>query len=167
MLSSASLIHHPPEPGRRRDEVRALPAAPCAAGLYTPDALRTVDMRTDTLTMPSPDMRRAMVNAELGDDVFGEDPTVNRLQDVAAERFGKESALFVSSGTMGNLLGVLVNARSGQEIIADTDSHVFVNEGGGAASLGGIQIRTVSTPRGVMSPEQVESAIRPTDDVHQ
>ena len=129
--------------------------------------MRLVDLRSDTLTMPSPEMRRLMTEAELGDDVFGEDPTVNRLQDVAAERMGKEAALFVSSGTMGNLLGVLVNARSGQEIIADTDSHVFVNEGGGAASLGGIQIRTVSTPRGVMSPEQVERAIRPTDDVHQ
>ena len=129
--------------------------------------MRLVDLRSDTLTMPSPEMRQAMSNAQVGDDVFGEDPTVNRLQDVAAERMGKEAALFVSSGTMGNLLGVLVNARSGQEIIADTDSHVFVNEGGGAASLGGIQIRTVSTPRGVMSPEQVERAIRPTDDVHQ
>src|SRR5437879_7621590 len=140
--------------------------SPGAAGLYTPDALRIVDMRTDTLTMPSPDMRRAMANAELGDDVFGEDPTVNRLQDVAAERFDKESALFVSSGTMGNLLGLLVNARHGEELIADADSHVFLAEAGGAAALGGIQIMPVRTEAGVMSPEQVAGAIRVEDQHH-
>jgi threonine aldolase len=113
--------------------------------------------------MPSPDMRRAMANAELGDDVFGEDPTVNRLQDVAAERLDKEAALFVSSGTMGNLLGLLVNARSGQELIADADSHVFLAEAGGAAALGGIQIMPVRTQGGIMEPEQVVEAIRPDD----
>src|SRR5438034_5543368 len=105
--------------------------------------MRVVDLQYDTLTMPSPEMRRLMAGAELGDDVFGEDPTVNRLQEVAAERMGKDAALFVSSGTMGNLLGILVNARRGQEVIADADSHVFVNEGGGAATLGGVQIRTI------------------------
>jgi threonine aldolase len=125
--------------------------------------LRIVDLRTDTLTMPSPDMRRAMASAELGDDVFGEDPTVNRLQDVAAERLDKEAALFVSSGTMGNLLGLLVNARSGQELIADADSHVFLAEAGGAAALGGIQIMPVRTEAGIMEPEQVVEAIRPDD----
>jgi threonine aldolase len=125
--------------------------------------LRIVDLRTDTLTMPSPDMRRAMANAELGDDVFGEDPTVNRLQDVAAERLDKEAALFVSSGTMGNLLGLLVSARSGQELIADADSHVFLAEAGGAAALGGIQIMPVRTQGGIMEPEQVVEAIRPDD----
>ncbi|HEX9099950.1 MAG TPA: low-specificity L-threonine aldolase [Candidatus Dormibacteraeota bacterium] len=125
--------------------------------------MRSVDVRTDTLTMPSPDMRRAMANAELGDDVFGEDPTVNRLQDVAAERFGKEAALFVSSGTMGNLLGLLVNARSGEELIADADAHVFLAEAGGAAALGGIQIMPVRTEAGIMEPKQVAEAIRPDD----
>ena len=122
-------------------------------------------MRSDTLTMPSPDMRRAMADAELGDDVFGEDPTVNRLQEVAAERLGKEAALFVSSGTLGNLIGILVSARSGQEIIADADSHVFLSEAGGAATLGGIQIMPVTTSAGIMTPEQVANAIR-TDDQH-
>jgi threonine aldolase len=131
--------------------------------LYTPDALRIVDVRTDTLTMPSPDMRRAMADAELGDDVFGEDPTVNRLQDVAAEMLNKEAALFVSSGTMGNLLGLLVNARSGEELIADADSHVFLAEAGGAAALGGIQIMPIRTEGGIMEPEQVAKAIRPED----
>ena len=131
--------------------------------MYTRDALRIVDVRTDTLTMPSPDMRRAMANAELGDDVFGEDPTVNRLQDVAVEMFDKEAALFVSSGTMGNLLGLLVNARSGEEVIADADAHVFLAEAAGAAALGGIQIMPVGTERGIMEPEQVAQAIRPDD----
>jgi threonine aldolase len=129
--------------------------------------VRVVDLRSDTLTMPSPEMRRAMHDAELGDDVFGEDPTVNRLQEVAAERMGKEAALFISTGTMGNLLGLLVNARSGQEVICDTQSHVFLNEGGGAAALGGIQLRPLEPRRGVLAPEQVEAAMRPTDDDHQ
>lgn len=124
---------------------------------------RIVDVRTDTLTMPSPDMRRAMANAELGDDVFGEDPTVNRLQDRAADVFGKEAALFVSSGTMGNLLGLLVNARSGEEVIADADAHIFLAEAAGAAALGGIQIMPVRTEGGIMEPEQVAEAIRPND----
>ncbi len=124
---------------------------------------RIVDMRTDTLTMPSPGMRTAMANAELGDDVFGEDPTVNRLQDVAADMFGKEAALFVSSGTMGNLLGLLVNARSGEEVIADADSHVFMAEAAGAAALGGIQIMPLRTEAGILEPEQVAEAIRPDD----
>jgi threonine aldolase len=125
--------------------------------------LRIVDLRTDTLTMPSPDMRRAMANAELGDDVFGEDPTVNRLQDVAAEMLDKEAALFVSSGTMGNLLGLLVNVRSGEELIADADAHVFMAEAAGAAAIGGIQIMPVRTEGGIMEPEQIADAVRPDD----
>jgi threonine aldolase len=108
-------------------------------------------------------MRRAMAEAELGDDVYGENPAVNRLQDVAADRLGKESALFVSSGTMGNLIGVLVNARSGQEIIADADSHIFLSEAAGAATLGGIQIMPVRTEAGIMTPEQIANAVRPND----
>jgi len=127
--------------------------------------LAIVDLRSDTFTMPSPEMRKAMYDAKLGDDVWGEDPTINRLQEVAAERLGKEAALFVSSGTMGNLLGILVSARSGQEIIADADSHTFLSEVGGAAALGGIQIMPVKTEAGIMTPEQVADAIR-VDDVH-
>ena len=124
-------------------------------------------MRSDTLTLPTAAMRQAMAEAPLGDDVYGEDPTVNRLQEAAAERLGTEDALLVPSGTMGNLLGVLVNARSGQEIIADADSHVFLSEGGGAAALGGIQVRPLATERGVLSAAQVATAVRPTDDDHQ
>src|SRR3979409_336286 len=100
-------------------------------------------------------MRRAMAAGELGDDVFGEDPSINRLQEAAAERLGKEAALFVSSGTMGNLIGILVGPRSGQEIIADAEAHTFLSEAGGAATLGGIQIMPVSTEAGIMTPEQV------------
>jgi threonine aldolase len=129
--------------------------------------MRTIDLRSDTVTLPTTEMLQAMASAPLGDDVYGEDPTVNRLQDVAAERMGKEAALFVSSGTLGNLLGLLVNARSGQEVIADASSHVFMSEAAGAAAVGGIQIRQVITERGVMSPEQTAAVIRPPHDTHQ
>jgi threonine aldolase len=124
------------------------------------------DLRSDTLTMPTPDMRRAMAEAELGDDVFGEDPTVNRLEERAAGLLGKEAAVFVTSGTMGNLLAVLSLARSGQEVIADAGAHVFMSEGGGAAALGGVQLRQVGTDAGVMTAGQVRDAVRPTDDYH-
>lgn len=129
--------------------------------------MASVDLRSDTLTMPTEGMRRAMAAAELGDDVFGEDPTVNRLQERAAELTGKEAALLVASGTMGNLLGVLVNARNGQEVIADAESHLFNAEAAGAATLGGIQVRPLVTERGVLSAEQVRAAVRAADDPHQ
>ena len=116
--------------------------------------------------MPTAGMRRAMADAELGDDVFGEDPTINRLERRAAELMGKEAAVFVASGTMANLLGVLSFARSGQEVIADADSHLFVSEGAGAAALGGVQVRQIPTAAGVMAAEQVRAAVRPTDDYH-
>jgi threonine aldolase len=112
-------------------------------------------------------MLRAMTSAPLGDDVFGDDPTVNRLEETAADRMGKEAALFVASGTMGNLLGLLVSARSGQEVIAEAGSHLFMNEAAGAAVVGGIQVRQVPTERGILSPAQVLAALRPGDDDHQ
>jgi len=126
-----------------------------------------VDLRSDTLTMPGPDMRRAMAEAELGDDVFGEDPSINHLEARAAALMGKEAAVFVATGTMGNLLAILSLAGSGQEVIAEADSHLFQSEGAGAAALGGIQIRQVSTEVGVMSADQVRGAVRATDDHHQ
>ena len=126
-----------------------------------------VDLRSDTLTQPTDEMRRVMAAAPVGDDVYGEDPVVNRLQEAAAERLGKDAGLFVASGTMGNLLGLLAQARSGQEVIADADSHVFLYEAAGAASLGGIQVRQVATTVGVMTAAQVEAAVRPLDDDHQ
>src|ERR1700751_2375810 len=129
--------------------------------------MSAIDLRSDTVTLPTADMLRAMTRAPLGDDVFGDDPTVNRREETAAERVGKEAALFVASGTMGNLLGLLVSARPGQEVIADADSHVFLNGAAGAAMVGGIQIRQVRTERGVFRPEQVLAALRPADDDHQ
>ena len=126
-----------------------------------------IDLRSDTVTQPTQAMLQAMAAAPLGDDVYGDDPTVNRLQETAAERLGKEAALFVASGTMGNLLGVLVNARSGQEIIAEASSHLFLNEAAGTAVVGGIQVRQVPTERGVLAPEQVLAALRPRNDDHQ
>ena len=112
-------------------------------------------------------MRRAMVEAPLGDDVFGDDPTANKLLEVAAERMGKEAATFVPSGTMGNLIGIAVNAHSGEELIADAESHAFFYETAGAAAVCGVQIRPVATEAGVMSPDQVLGAVRPRDDPHQ
>ena len=126
-----------------------------------------IDFRSDTVAMPSPEMRHAMVEAPLGDDVFGDDPTTNQLLEAAAGRMGKAAATFVPSGTMGNLIGVAVNAQRGQELIADADSHVFYYETAGAAAVCGVQIRPVSTGAGVMSPEQVADAVRPRDDPHE
>src|SRR5437870_6797223 len=126
-----------------------------------------IDLRSDTVSLPSEEMRRAMAVAELGDDVFGEDPTVNRLEARAAELMGKEAALLVPSGTMGNLIGVLVNARAGHEVILEAESHVFHYEGGGSAIVGGIQLRPLPGTRGVLSPDQIEAALRPRTDEHQ
>ena len=130
-------------------------------------AASVIDLRSDTVTQPSEEMRRAMAGAELGDDVFGEDPTVNRLEARAAELMGKEAALLVPSGTMGNLVGLLVNARAGQEVILEAESHVFFYEGAGSAIVGGIQLRPLPGRRGVLSPEQIQGALRPRSDVHQ
>jgi threonine aldolase len=126
-----------------------------------------IDLRSDTVTMPTPEMRRAMVESSLGDDVFGDDPTTNRLLEVAAARMGKEAATFVPSGTMGNLIGVAVNAGRGEELIADADSHVFYYETAGAAAVCGVQIRPVHTQAGLMSPAQIADVVRPRDDTHQ
>ena len=112
-------------------------------------------------------MRQAMVTAPLGDDIFGDDPTTNKLLEVAARRMGKEKATFVPSGTMGNLIGIAVSAQRGQELIADADSHAFYYETAGAAAVCGVQIRAVPTAAGVMTPAQVVNAVRPRDDVHE
>ncbi len=124
-----------------------------------------IDLRSDTVTKPTPGMRRAMAEAEVGDDVYGEDPTVNRLEQRAADLMGKEQALFVSSGTMGNLLGLLVNAAAGQEVVLDSESHIFRYEGGGPGALAGVQLRPLVTERGIISADQLEDAIRPTDEI--
>jgi threonine aldolase len=108
-------------------------------------------------------MRDAMARAEVGDDVWEEDPTVKRLEEMAARRMGKEAALFVSSGTQGNLVSLLAQTRPGQEIILDADSHVFNYEVGGAAMLGGLQTHPVQTARGFLTAEQVTERIRPAN----
>ena len=126
--------------------------------------MRVVDLRSDTVTHPSEEMRRAMYEAELGDDVFGDDPTLNRLEAMAAERFGKEAAVFVASGTMGNLVSVLAHTTRGDEIILGNQSHIFRSEAGGSSVLGGVSFHTVpNDERGMLDADDVRAAIRPND----
>ena len=125
--------------------------------------MSVIDLRSDTVTQPTPEMRRAMAEAELGDDVFGEDPTVNRLQEKAAELTGKEAALFIPSGTMGNQLGVLVNAARGASMLVEAQCHTFVYEAGGAAVTGGVQLVPIATERGLITPEQIAALVTPDD----
>jgi threonine aldolase len=128
--------------------------------------MRIVDLRSDTITRPTQAMRRAMAEAEVGDDVFGEDPTVKQLEEMAAERLGKEEALFVTSGTMGNLVSLMVHCGRGEEFILGDQSHTFFYEQGGSAGLGGIHPRTVPNhPDGTMALHDIEAAIR-QDDIH-
>ena len=128
--------------------------------------MKTIDLRSDTVTLPTPAMREAMYRAEVGDDVYGEDPTVNRLEAMAAQRMGKEAGLFVVSGTMGNLVALLTHCQRGDEVILGDQSHSFVYEAGGSAALGGIHPRPLpNQPDGTLDLAQVEAAIRP-ENVH-
>ncbi len=128
--------------------------------------MQPVDLRSDTLTRPSQAMRQAMASAEVGDDVFGEDPTVNRLEELAAQKMGKESALFVASGTMANLVSLLTHCGRGDEIILGDQAHIFFYEQGGCAALGGIHPRTVpNQPDGTLDLADLEAAVR-ADNVH-
>ena len=125
-----------------------------------------IDLRSDTVTKPTPEMREAMAEAEVGDDVYGDDPTVNRLEQLAAENMGKEAALFVPSGTMGNLLALLVHCQRGDEVILGNQSHIYLNEAGGMSALGGIQPCPIrNQPDGTLALDQVLASIR-TEDVH-
>ena len=126
-----------------------------------------VDLRSDTVTKPTEAMRRAMAQAEVGDDVVGEDPTVNRLEEMSAEMMGKEAALFTASGTMSNLLSVLALCGRGDEVVMGSQAHMFWNEVGGASALGGVQIRLVQNDdQGRVDPAEVEAAIRPGGNLH-
>lgn len=122
---------------------------------------KIIDLRSDTVTKPSPEMRRAMAEAEVGDDVFMEDPTVNRLQERAAQIFGREAALFVPSGTMGNLTCIVVHTRPGQEVICEEKGHIYNYEMASMSALAGVLPRVISAEDGIMSWEQISRAIRP------
>lgn len=126
-----------------------------------------IDLRSDTVTKPTPEMRRAMAEAAVGDDVYGEDPTVNRLQEISADLMGKEAGLFVPSGTMGNLAAILAHCNRGDEVILGNYSHTFLYEAGGYAVLGGVHPNLIPNQKdGTLALDDIESAIRP-DDPHQ
>ena len=126
--------------------------------------MKTIDLRSDTVTCPTPEMRAAMARADVGDDVYGEDPTVNRLEAMAAERTGQEAALFVASGTQGNLLGLLAHCERGDEYIAGQQAHCYKFEGGGAAVLGSIQPQPVEMePDGTLDLARVAAVVKPVD----
>ena len=119
-----------------------------------------VDLRSDTVTRPTSGMRRAMAEAALGDDVFGEDPTVNRLERYVADLLGKEAAIYAPSGTMTNQIGVLVHAGRGEEVLLHREAHVFRYEAGAPAMIGGVQVRTLEGDGGKVSPETLRAAVR-------
>jgi threonine aldolase len=121
---------------------------------------KVIDLRSDTVTKPSPAMRRAMAEAEVGDDVYIEDPTVNRLQARAAEIFGREAGLFVPSGSMGNLVCIMAQAMRGQEVICEAAGHVYNYEMASMSALGGVLPRVIPTADGIMAWEQISPAIR-------
>jgi len=122
---------------------------------------KIIDLRSDTVTKPSPEMRRAMAEAEVGDDVFMEDPTVNRLQERAAQIFGREAALFVPSGSMGNLTCIIAHTRPGQEVICEGKGHIYNYEMAAMSAVAGTLPRVVSAEDGIMTWEQISRAIRP------
>ena len=124
-----------------------------------------IDLRSDTVTKPTEEMRRAAFDAEVGDDVYKEDPTVNKLEEVAANILGKEAALFVTSGTQGNQIAVLTHCRPGNEILLEAESHIFYYESGAVAALAGVQTRTIQGVNGQMDPFAIKAAIR-GDDQH-
>jgi threonine aldolase len=127
--------------------------------------MKIIDLRSDTVTLPSDEMREAACDADLGDDVFCEDPTVNRLQERAAQLTGKEAALLVSSGTMGNLVCMLTHCQRGEEVILGDLSHMFLNEGGSIATVGGIHPHTIpNQPDGTLRLGDIEGAIRGEND---
>ena len=124
-----------------------------------------IDLRSDTVTRPTEGMRRAMLAAPVGDDVFGEDPTVNRLEEYVADLLGKEAALYAPSGTMTNQIGVHLSTSPGEEVLMHEGSHIFVYEAGAPAMLSGVQLRTLPGENGVLDPEAVRAAVRP-ENVH-
>src|SRR5437868_9712442 len=126
-----------------------------------------IDLRSDTVTLPTPAMREAMYHAEVGDDVYHEDPTINRLQEIAAERLGKEAAIFVPSGTMGNTASILAHAGRGEAVIVGNQSHIYHYEVGGASTLGGSPMVVVQTnPQGMLDLHEIQTNISDGSDEH-
>jgi threonine aldolase len=127
-----------------------------------------IDLRSDTVTQPTPAMREAMAKAAVGDDVYGDDPTINRLQELAAAKLGKEAGLFVPSGTMGNLAAILTHCTRGDEVIMGKHSHTFLHEGGGISTLGGIHsCQLTEQADGSLALDEIEVAIRNPEDDHE
>nr|WP_239312103.1 MULTISPECIES: GntG family PLP-dependent aldolase [unclassified Frankia] len=122
---------------------------------------RLIDLRSDTVTRPTPGMREAMARAEVGDDCYGEDPTVAALEERVADLFGHEAAVFVPSGTMGNQICLRLLVPPAEELLCDADAHIVTYEGGGAAQHGGISTRTIVSPRGILQPDAVAQQLRP------
>ena len=123
-----------------------------------------IDLRSDTVTRPTPAMRAAMNHAEVGDDVFGEDPTVNRLEERVARTLGKEAALFVPSGTMSNQIGIKTHTVPGDELLCESSCHIYLYEVGGAAVLSGVTCRTFEGKHGILDVSQLEGCVRPVND---
>ncbi len=129
--------------------------------------MKYADFRSDTVTWPTREMREAMLEAEVGDDVYGDDPTVGRLEALAAERVGKEAALFVPTGTMGNQLAVFTHIQRGEEVIIAEDNHIVAHEAGGAAIIAGAQLRCLPSVKGKMALSDIERTIRIGNDIHE
>lgn len=129
------------------------------------DAMRYIDIRSDTVTLPTQKMRQAMFEAEVGDDVYGDDPTVKKLEEIAAKKVGKEASLFVPSGTFGNELALFTHTKRGDEVIVDKNSHIVLHEVGASAVIAGVQLRTYDSHNGIPDPVEITSLIR-SNDIH-
>lgn len=125
--------------------------------------MKTIELRSDTFTLPTEEMRKAMYGAEVGDDVWGEDPTVMRLEELAAAKVGKEAALFLPSGTMGNLVAVMTHCRRGDEVVMEEECHIYYYEAGGMSAVAGTIPRLVRGRNGIINPEAVKASIRETN----
>ncbi len=124
---------------------------------------KIIDVRSDTVTQPTPEMRRAMAEAAVGDDVYGDDPTMNRLEELAARMVGKEAAMFTASGTMGNQVAIMTHTRRGDDVLCGKRSHVFVHEVGASAVLSGVTLNTIDSPDDILHPELIRAAVREQD----
>lgn len=129
--------------------------------------MKWIDLRSDTVTWPTQEMRESMLSAEVGDDVYGDDPTINRLQELAAKILNKEAALFVPTGTMGNQLAVFTHIQRGDEVIIPEDNHIVAHEGGGATIIAGASLRCLPSDKGRMDLDKVKRTIRSGEDIHE